>query len=262
MKDAIDDMRKGDVHIVIWTETHFEQKHSIDFEKIAQERGYNTYSITRLMRRYDTGSGGVTIMVDKQHTSREMRRSELEDLIWVRVEVGREKMFVGGVYLVPGSSTRKGKAREIIEKEIGGDIARFTQEGHVVLAGDWNCKIGRLASIVGGREFDRRNTSRRADTRGRKVVELMNRSDMVILNGIRGSTAQDTYDGPRGGSVNDYIAVSRGVVDKTSNIEYRLDLKNLLHTDHCGLACTIRLEGNGEVKNEHRGETGVKASGI
>ena len=55
---------------------------------------------------------------------------------------------------------------------------------------------------------------------------------MVILNGIRGSTAQDTYDGPRGESVNDYIAVSRGVVDKTSNIEYRLDLKNLLHTDH------------------------------
>jgi len=60
-----------------------------------------------------------------------------------------EKMFVGGVYLVPASSTRKWKAREIIG-EIGKDIARFTQEGHVVLAGDWNCKIGRLASIAGG----------------------------------------------------------------------------------------------------------------
>ena len=150
MKDAIDDMRKGDVHIVIWTETHFEQKHSIDFEKIAQERGYNTYSITRLMRRYDTGSGGVTIMVDKQHTSREMRRSELEDLIWVRVEVGREKMFVGGVYLVPGSSTRKGKAREIIEKEIGGDIARFTQRTR---SASWRLELqDRAASIDRGGE--------------------------------------------------------------------------------------------------------------
>ena len=57
MKDAIDEVRKGDVHIVIWTETHFEQKHSIEFGKIAQERGYNTYSITRFMKRYDTGSG-------------------------------------------------------------------------------------------------------------------------------------------------------------------------------------------------------------
>ena len=118
-------------------------------------------------------------MVDKQYNTREIRRSKFEDLIWVQVEVGREKMFVGGVYLVPASSTRKWKAREIIG-EIGKDIARFTQEGHVVLAGDWNCKIGRLASIAGGREFDRRNTSHRADTRGRQVVEMMNRSDMVI----------------------------------------------------------------------------------
>ena len=87
----------------------FRTEHSIDFEKIAQERGYNTYSITRLMRRYDTGSGGVTIMVDKQHTSREMRRSELEDLIWVRVEVGREKMCVGGCIWCQGRQLEKGK---------------------------------------------------------------------------------------------------------------------------------------------------------
>ena len=85
---------------------------------------------------------------------------------------------------------------------------------------------------------------------------------MVILNGIRGSTAQDTYDGPSGGSVNDYIAVSREAVDKTSNIEYRLDLKNLLHTDHCGLAWTIRMEGSGEVKNEDRDRTEGRESGI
>ena len=65
---------------------------------------------------------------------------------------------------MPGSSTRKGKAREIIEKEIGGDIARFTQEGHVVLAGDWNCKIGRLASIAGGESPTEETRHRYGDT--------------------------------------------------------------------------------------------------
>ena len=76
MKDAVDVMRRKKVHIVVWTETHFEQKHSIAFEKVAEERGYKTYSITRQMRKRDTGSGGVTIMIDKQCKSREVRQSK------------------------------------------------------------------------------------------------------------------------------------------------------------------------------------------
>ena len=92
MRDAVEIMRRKQAHIVIWTETHFEQKHSLAFEEIAEKKEYRTYSITRLMRRFDKGSGGVTIMVDKQLQSREMRRSELEDLIWVRLEIGKESL--------------------------------------------------------------------------------------------------------------------------------------------------------------------------
>ena len=245
MKDVVEEMRKKRVHIVIWTETHFEEKHSIEFDKIAQERGYNTYSITRLMRRHDYGSGGVTIMIDKQYNSREVRKSKLEDLIWVRVEVGGERVFVGGAYIVPVTSSRRRKAREIVE-EIGIDVARFTMEGQVVVAGDWNCKIGRIASVARGREYDRRNMSSRTDTRGRRIVKLMNESDMVILNGIRGSIARDTFDGPKGRGVIDYIAVSVGVVDKASNIEYWSEMRDLVHTDHCALACTIKMGSSGE----------------
>lgn len=63
MRDVVEEMNRRKVHIVIWTETHFDQKHSIEFEKIAERKGYKTYSVTRLMKRYDSGSGGVTIMV-------------------------------------------------------------------------------------------------------------------------------------------------------------------------------------------------------
>ena len=260
MKDAVDEMRSKDAHIVIWTETHFDQKHSLEFERIAQDGGYNTYSITRLMRRHDTGSGGVTVMIDKQYNSREVRKSKLEDLIWVRVDIGREKIFVGGTYLVPASSSRGRKAEQLVE-EIGTDVARFTQEGQVVVAGDWNCKIACLASIASGREFDRRNMSDKPDKRGRRVVELLNRSGMVILNGIRGSIAQNTYEGASSG-VNDYIAVSAELVEKTSNIEYWTELQDTLHTDHCGIACTTRIETQGEGENrsgEGRGEKVGKA---
>ena len=40
-------------------------------------------------------------------------------------------------------------------------------------------------------------------------MELMDASEMVILNGIRGSVALPTCEGARGTGVDDYIAVSR-----------------------------------------------------
>ena len=77
MRYAVDEMRQRRVHIVIWTETHFQQKHSLIFEKIADKNGYKTYSITRWMRRFDKVVG--VSQVDKQLRSREIRKSKLED---------------------------------------------------------------------------------------------------------------------------------------------------------------------------------------
>ena len=55
MREVVEEMNRRKVHIVIWTETHFEQKHSIEFEKIAEKKGYKTYSVTRWMKRCDSG---------------------------------------------------------------------------------------------------------------------------------------------------------------------------------------------------------------
>jgi len=141
---------------------------------------------------------------------------------------------------VPVSSSRWRKAADIVE-EIGKDVARFTEEGQVVVAGDWNCKIGRLMSEARGVEYSRRNTSKRVDSRGRRMIELMNASEMVILNGIRGSSAENTCDGARGQGVDDYIAVSAGIVDRASNVEYWPEMKDIVHTNHSGVACKVRM---------------------
>lgn len=58
------------------------------------------------------------------------------------------------MYLVPPSSSRARRAAELVE-EIGKDVARFRLEGRVILAGDWNCKIGRLESAVRGIVYER-----------------------------------------------------------------------------------------------------------
>jgi len=172
MRDAVEEMKMKQAHIVIWTETHFERKHSLEFAEIADKKGYKIFSITRCMRRFDKGSGGVTIMIDKQFQSREMKKSKLEDLIWVSVDIGGEKVFIGGVYIVPVGSSRWRKAEEIVE-EIGRDVAGLVGKGQVVVAGDWNCKIGKMPSVARGVEYSRKRTSKRVDVRGRRVVELM-----------------------------------------------------------------------------------------
>ena len=59
--------------------------------------------------------------------------------MWVEVDVGREKIVIGGAYLVPESSSRGRKAKQLVE-EIGRDVARFALEGEVMIAGDWNCR--------------------------------------------------------------------------------------------------------------------------
>src|SRR6188768_3932813 len=73
------------------------------------------------------------------------------------------------------------------------------------------------------------------------MIELMNASEMVILNGIRGSIAQSTCDGARGQGVDDYIAVSAGIVERTSNVEYWSEMKDIVHTNHCGVACKVKI---------------------
>src|SRR6185369_6883987 len=98
------------------------------------------------------------------------------------------------------------KAKEIV-MEIGRDVARFVLVGQVILAGDWNCKVGQLESIARERVFDRTSVSKRVDERGKKMIELMNASDVVVLNGVQETSAQFTCRA-RGEGIDDYFAVS------------------------------------------------------
>src|SRR6185369_17562791 len=82
MKDAIESMREKDVGIVIFTETHLDNHDCSEFDVIASMFGYKCFHVTRLMRRFDNGSGGV---VDERLKSSFIRMSELEDLIWICV---------------------------------------------------------------------------------------------------------------------------------------------------------------------------------
>ena len=90
------------------------------------------------------------------------------------------------------------------------------------------------------------------------MIERMNANEMVILNGIRGSLAlplslaQNTCDGARGQGVDDYIAVSAGIVEKTSKVEYWSEMKDTVHTNHCGVACTVQVVSQQNMLGERK----------
>ena len=82
MIEVVEEARRQKRQIVVLTETHFDVADSIRFYEIAEQKGYTSYSVTRTMKRFDSGSGGVTILVDVKIRAKEVRKSTLEDLLW------------------------------------------------------------------------------------------------------------------------------------------------------------------------------------
>ena len=73
-----------------------------------------------------------------------------------------------------------------------------------------------------------------------------------LMNANRGSIAQNTCDGARGQGVDDYIAVSAGIVEKTLNVEYWSEMKDTVHTNHCGVACTVQVVSQQNMLGERK----------
>ena len=80
---------------------------------------------------------------------------------------GGDEKLLGGMCIVPTSSSRARKAEELIQ-ELAEDRARYQQEGTVMVGGDWNCKIGEIQSEAGDRIDERQSVSKKVDTRGER----------------------------------------------------------------------------------------------
>ena len=61
MVEVVEEAKRQKRQIVVLTETHFDVDDSSRFAEIAEKSGFATFSVTRVMKRVDSGSGGVTI---------------------------------------------------------------------------------------------------------------------------------------------------------------------------------------------------------
>ena len=70
-----------------------------------------------------------------------------------------------------------------------------------------------------------------------------------MLNGVQKARAQYTCRAARGDGIDDYIAVSGALVERTSELEYWIE--NQVESDHVAIGCSIKLRmKSGFVKKE------------
>src|SRR5215831_8312384 len=71
---------------------------------------------------------------------------------------------------------------------------------------------------------------------------MMDASDVVVLNGVQERSSQFTCRAPRGQGIDDYLAVSCALVERTSEIEYWDEKQSGLKSDHVAIGCKIQLK--------------------
>ena len=92
-------------------------------------------------------------------------------------------------------------------RQVAQDAKGFMKTAQVVVAGDFNARIGEMENKVGKKEVrQRRSQDVEVDGRGKTLMKAMNKSGLYVVNGVKGK-ADYTYECKTGGSVIDLIWV-------------------------------------------------------
>ena len=90
------------------------------------------------------------------------------------------------------------------------DAKKFGADSQVVVAGDFNARIGELKNEVAKEEArERRSQDKVVDARGKRLMKLMNKAGLYVVNGVK-EEADFTFEhaNGEGASVIDLIWVS------------------------------------------------------
>ena len=208
--------------------------------------------------------GGVGLAV-KRGIGKIERLIEYEDegLMWVCIERGERKLFVASVYFVPASSDwYAGNVHRRVRLAQG--IARYEQQGRVVVMGDMNARIGCMSVMLQGEEegavveLYRQSEDTAITADGRRLLAMFSGMNMVVMNGVGGEGGQMTCEKKKGSSVVDWAVVPKVCMHEFSAVW--IDDRGWMDTDHhlvrITWMCEERSEGQGRtVEDRQDGRT-------
>ena len=143
-----------------------------------------------------------------------MKSSQLYDILWIKVTLGEEFLFLGIVYMSPIDTTRDVDSEQQL-LELEDDMMTFKKEGKVMVMGDFNRRIGNMGSQI-IRKGQCKKFSRMTEDKsvkgyvaqmGKLLLDTMNSCEMIILNGIDSGHSFTSYQ-ENGQSIVDYIMIN------------------------------------------------------
>ena len=225
--------------ILILTETWTKAQLSLhDFELIT------THAKKYKSKKHGRSSGGVAIAfktVLKKGIKPILFHS---DYIWCKLDKSffhlEKDIFLCAIYIPPRNSPY---FNIDVFNDLENDIAKFSNEGYVILSGDLNARTG---SALDHKEEDpsvhipgdmpilkhnlkkRNNYDNQTNDHGKTLLDICKTCDLRILNGRtkEDSFGKITYHSPIGISTVDYVIVSHNFMNLVENFIVKLKKNN------------------------------------
>ena len=183
----------------------------------------------------------------------DFRASSLDGLLWVLLPVGQTKLAVASIYVPPASSPYF--CNQLIER-LSSEILHYSRSWVVVLTGDFNAHIGDMPSIIQTPElvfFDRHRCSRLTKPFGKKLVEMCNDLNLLILNGLHAVPSTNGWQPTRlvGDAAVDLIIISSALLPYVRHFQVSGDDIYAIDSDH--IPILLHLELPMMRPTEHRG---------
>lgn len=230
----------------------------------------------RFRERQSLGSGGIAVLVRSdsalaQRRGQLCRVSEHGTHLWLRFQqtgmrIG-ETLFLCLAYLPPRGSVfwERGVSETDVFAELESEIAEMRCTGEVLLAGDFNARIGRerdwietedierhagLSGLIGeilpdGLKTERRSEDLTVNGRGRMLLQLLRGAGLSVLNGRARGDEDGVFTSIRtqGKSAIDLFIASPELAGEVLSLEV-LDLLQEL-SDHRPVLLTVGCENGG-----------------
>ena len=182
--------------IICLVETHLATKEKIEIE------GY-----TIIHHNRDADGGGIVFAIRDELGKICLditRKSEIGEMLWIRISNERIKIRVGIVYAPQESRTLKSKL-EVMYRDIKKQVqTSIDGKEHLLLLGDFNCKIGKHIKA---------NPSCEISKGGRLLLDMLKEKELYIVNESPKTVGTVTRCQDTDKSILDYMIIRDADID-------------------------------------------------
>jgi len=258
------------IDILALVETHVVEGQS----DVPEIPGYATKYFNRPKHsKAKHGSGGIAILYNPDlKDGLKFYPSKGNDYIWIKLDKNfynqSEHIYICAAYIPPTNSSYTKRIDINILDNIESDIYKYKQQGHIILLGDLNGRVGTLPDyitndndqhlpfqdnyVIDNMHRPRISQDTKVDDRGKHILEICIAGQLRLLNGrtIGDTMGHFTSHQYHGSSVIDYAICSSELTQQVTYFKVHEFIGTI--SDHCmlSLMLTTSVAYNKDIEKE------------